>query len=573
MLTWLHISDFHIKEGDAYDRNVVLAALLRSMATEMEAGWRPDLIFATGDIAHSGTPAEYEQASVFFDQLLKTTGIEKRRLFVIPGNHDVHRPSDRGLQRTLNSEEESIEFFGPRHPQYHFAKLRNYAEWHDKYFANVRRVAQRTTCQVERIEINGVPIGVLSMNSALFCLGDDDHGKLWIGRRALDPAIEALEAMRPYVRIGLVHHPLEWLHDEERSIIRKKLYDAVDCLLRGHLHESDVESTSNLANTVMHLAAGATYQTRKWPNRVLLVRLDTGARKLFIRPLRYEDQAPERWLDDVSVFPTQPDHIGTWNLALKSADRVSQTDGPQIGGVSVGGAATADKPVHIFFSEASFTESSAVAVVGCVVVEDVNAFSARLESARQDMLQDPALLEIPGVKETLRNKRLDYRLDDRDLKSRFIDVLSSTIFEGYVCFARQSPGSGVEREAVFDRLTQRLFYDRLRDNRTQTVRILVGSDLGQRREPIGRIVAATVKRIQREEPGSFVQPAQLPLAARDDLRAAAAEYLCEIARTRLEAPASVEARAFGRLYPAKIRVIYDLGTDTYYHRRHPFPTG
>jgi hypothetical protein len=30
-VTWLHVSDFHIREGDPYDRNVVLSALVSSV--------------------------------------------------------------------------------------------------------------------------------------------------------------------------------------------------------------------------------------------------------------------------------------------------------------------------------------------------------------------------------------------------------------------------------------------------------------------------------------------------------------------------------------------------------------
>jgi 3',5'-cyclic AMP phosphodiesterase CpdA len=66
---WLHISDFHIKSGDPYDRDVVLDALVRSVEDFRKRGRRPDLIFATGDIAHSGKAAEYDAATPFFDAI------------------------------------------------------------------------------------------------------------------------------------------------------------------------------------------------------------------------------------------------------------------------------------------------------------------------------------------------------------------------------------------------------------------------------------------------------------------------------------------------------------------------
>lgn len=63
----------------------------------------PDLIFCTGDIAYGETHCsplaeQYQEAQAFFDELLKVCGqngktLEKNRLFVVPGNHDVNRNS------------------------------------------------------------------------------------------------------------------------------------------------------------------------------------------------------------------------------------------------------------------------------------------------------------------------------------------------------------------------------------------------------------------------------------------------------------------------------------------------
>lgn len=59
-VTWLHISDFHIRGGDSYERDLVLTALIRSVREFYEKGRKPDLIFATGDIAHGGKKGEYD---------------------------------------------------------------------------------------------------------------------------------------------------------------------------------------------------------------------------------------------------------------------------------------------------------------------------------------------------------------------------------------------------------------------------------------------------------------------------------------------------------------------------------
>jgi hypothetical protein len=79
----------------------VLKALVKSIGDYREQGRCPDLIFATGDVAYSGKADEYKLAIRFFDDLLAAAGLEKQRLFVIPGNHDVDRDLREGLSGAI----------------------------------------------------------------------------------------------------------------------------------------------------------------------------------------------------------------------------------------------------------------------------------------------------------------------------------------------------------------------------------------------------------------------------------------------------------------------------------------
>jgi 3',5'-cyclic AMP phosphodiesterase CpdA len=74
-ITWLHLSDLHLgtDQGRAWDANVVLRALLADVRKQKGQGLSPDLILISGDIAHSGQPAEYDLARTFFDELLAAT--------------------------------------------------------------------------------------------------------------------------------------------------------------------------------------------------------------------------------------------------------------------------------------------------------------------------------------------------------------------------------------------------------------------------------------------------------------------------------------------------------------------
>jgi hypothetical protein len=87
-VTWLHVSDFHFRGGDPYDRDVVLRALVQSVKRFRDAGRAPDVIFSTGDVAYSGKDQEYALATQFFDDLLEAVRLDRRHLYLVPGNHD-----------------------------------------------------------------------------------------------------------------------------------------------------------------------------------------------------------------------------------------------------------------------------------------------------------------------------------------------------------------------------------------------------------------------------------------------------------------------------------------------------
>ena len=313
-ITWLHISDFHVRSGDPYDRDVVLRALVRSAAEYRQQGRSPDLIFSTGDLAHSGKPQEYDLAGKFFDDLLSAVGLPKNRLFVIPGNHDVDRDLGVGLARTLDAREQSDTYFRPDRPHPHLTqKLGAFLEWHNRYFASVRVAPGDSTCgPVELVELNGRRLGILPINSALFCQDDEDHAKLWIGRRCLEPAMAELIKLKADLNIALIHHPLEWLNPIEGSNIQAELESSVDILLRGHLHESRVESVASPEGECLRCAAGAAYQSRKWPNRAFYATFHNG--ELTIYPIRYEDAPRPIWTTDPSVFPRDDGHEKSFRI-------------------------------------------------------------------------------------------------------------------------------------------------------------------------------------------------------------------------------------------------------------------
>jgi len=340
-LTWLHVSDFHLSPSVHYNTDVVLNSLVESVKWHRETlEWKPDLIFATGDIADKGQVAVFKEhggapafATTFFDALLDAAGLHdmRERLFIVPGNHDVEQKKGIGLIRAIEGidrkeSQKNIDKYFTESPMYHFKKLDAFSAWYNSYFSalKISRVFQdKSTCELIPVTISGVNLCVLLMNSALFCSDDTDSGKLCIGRSCIDPFIQQLktETQNHDLAMALVHHPIEFLQPCERKKIRDHLKLHVDLLLLGHDHETDVEPREEL----LQFTAGATYQ-ENGSKKALYGRFD--GTEIDVFPICYKDGS-EKWTLDTDVFSDEPSHTKSYPVRSRSNPASSSPVSPE----------------------------------------------------------------------------------------------------------------------------------------------------------------------------------------------------------------------------------------------------
>jgi len=331
--TWLHVSDVHLSNSNPYNRDVVIPALFTSIKRfRNTTDWKPDVIFATGDIAEKGSVAAFKGscnkkalATSFFDGLLDAAGLSPKDLFIVPGNHDVEQKMGVGLVRTLIDQQEADKFFDPDPPMYHLTgKLAAFSSWYNDYFCNVPRTfPDNSTCQLISYKVRDVRLGLLLLNSTLFCEDSkSDSGMLWIGRRSLSPLIEQLKTDDYDLVVALVHHPIEWLNIQyERTYIMKYLKSKVDILMHGHHHQTEVEFRDEL----IQIAAGATFlPDNKSPKRALYGTFDGFS--VTVLPICYqEDSTPKSWTEDPAVFVNNKDHTKSFLIQRHHNDTDKQT--------------------------------------------------------------------------------------------------------------------------------------------------------------------------------------------------------------------------------------------------------
>ena len=88
LLRWLHISDIHFREKTKLDQNDAFRRIHEDLTTRKAEGRAPDLIFVTGDIAHSGQTTDYHAISGLMSELCNHCELSHKRVLFCAGNHD-----------------------------------------------------------------------------------------------------------------------------------------------------------------------------------------------------------------------------------------------------------------------------------------------------------------------------------------------------------------------------------------------------------------------------------------------------------------------------------------------------
>jgi predicted phosphohydrolase len=326
-LSWIHISDLHIRSGDQYDQNVVIDSLLADITHLVDKYGPPDLIFLTGDVAFSGNVAEYERGVSFISHLISASGTPLDRLFLVPGNHDVDRskftPFIEAVPLILNSREMVSDFIGRgQELSLLTQKLQNY-----NTFIKNRLPwclpAVHNLAYTANLDISSIRVAVIGLNSAWLGGKDDEKGKLVIGERQLSDALDLM--VGPDVVIALTHHPPSHLKEFDASDVQNLLNRRCDFVLHGHLHEMGVVNLVTPDSAVYYLAAGASYVGRREIlnyNHIYL-NLDEGTAAVHLR--KYDDRT-RSWHYDSGLYENAPCGVLEFLLPERLSHRPERTD-------------------------------------------------------------------------------------------------------------------------------------------------------------------------------------------------------------------------------------------------------
>jgi len=311
-MTWLHLSDWH-QRGKDFDRDVVLDALIEDIRnrTYIHADLaKLDFLIFSGDVAFSGQANEYKKARKYlFAPSLKITGLNRNRLFIVPGNHDLDReefnyiPDE--IKQPFTTEKQVQTWLTDDKNRNHM--LKPFAAY-EQFVREYTGQEQPAYSYIRRFLVDGIRVALLGLNSALMCGRNkhangevNDQSHLFVGEPQLYKPLK--QVIQAQVRIAVLHHPFEWLAEFDRDRVENRLRRECHFILCGHQHKPNISVERGMVGDCVIIPAGASYDTRvarnpRHTNSYNFVHLDFEKAQGTIYLRRWSDSR-DRWVEDI----------------------------------------------------------------------------------------------------------------------------------------------------------------------------------------------------------------------------------------------------------------------------------
>ncbi len=298
-LRWVHLSDIHFygdrkPENLLYEQKSIVLALKKDLLRMARVLGAPDLILLTGDVAFSAdAKKEYPAAQVWLNGLLHELGIDRKRLLLVPGNHDVERGTVRKspvanlVHKELRANPQALDQYLENEETQ--AVFRNKFAAFAEFARNYGGMLLDSTHPFARWQdpLRGGGLTVLGLNSALLCMDDHDEGNLALGQRQL---LAVSEENEQDLLLVLVHHPPQWLRDG--ADLKNRLRGQNAILFSGHVHSAEVLLSSPWGDGApLHFQAGACFGESPWTHGYSWGKIDASGLSYY--PRRFEPQRHE----------------------------------------------------------------------------------------------------------------------------------------------------------------------------------------------------------------------------------------------------------------------------------------
>jgi len=325
--TFVHLSDIHfrsVKPNDPFDLDADLRVQLESDLERVrdEMGSITGFL-VTGDVAFSGDPVQYENATHWFNRLSEIARCNYDSVWLVPGNHDVdwriieQSPQtiggyhtmlrscgldaiDESLDQLLNKDMTAKEIL--------FKPLGAYAAFAERYGCGFENSKPHWHYPVPgggpySVQIRGINSALISDRSDS---STEDRSKLVVGRVQCQLPKDDCSLV-----IALCHHPDPWLRDA--TALRNLLDNRAVLQITGHEHNFTVEHEE----ATLRIRAGAVHPVRKgdWQSRYNVIRLTLAN---LSDPTLNIELLPRKWDEEEDAYVAdKKDGKDVWEYRVK----------------------------------------------------------------------------------------------------------------------------------------------------------------------------------------------------------------------------------------------------------------
>ena len=243
----LHFSDFHLDGNHITESKNVLDYMMEAL-TDINKEQKIDLVLFSGDMLVQGGLGFDKNLKMGFEKfhevvitpLMAHLELPKSRFIFTPGNHDIDRDADDdvtddGLEKRCDSLSGIIELSKNSRIIKWTHRIDAFKNFEKEYYTGLSDVIYHGSrfASTFEMEIDGVSVGIASLNSVWRCGYDDAH-KIVLGLNQITEQCKPLNGKQ--LRIALTHYPISFLKEVERVDVTQKCAHTFDLLFCGHSH-------------------------------------------------------------------------------------------------------------------------------------------------------------------------------------------------------------------------------------------------------------------------------------------------------------------------------------------------
>ncbi len=226
----IHLSDIHIKD----ESDVILTRQneLERACTSSLTSNGVVVIVVSGDIAFSGDPKQYALAKKLLTELATYISEQKQsdvKIVCAPGNHDCVLVPESSIRKTLIDSVQLSKVDTEYYNQVSSVQA-NY-----RNFAESIGVNQIDILPQVEVSCDGNSVLFLLANTAWMSVLNEKPGKLIVPCNLYEHiSLENYKAV-----FYVLHHPINWLDPDHKSILINHIRQNADIVLMGHEHARD----------------------------------------------------------------------------------------------------------------------------------------------------------------------------------------------------------------------------------------------------------------------------------------------------------------------------------------------